>query len=27
MGRNPKKTKKIKFDGDTIEWWDTVSKY
>ena len=21
LGRTPKKTKKIKFDGDTIEWW------
>lgn len=20
-GRTPKKQKKIKFDGDTIEWW------
>ena len=22
LGRTPKKTKKIKFDGDNIEWWN-----
>lgn len=22
IGRAPKKTKKIKFDGDNIEWWN-----
>lgn len=27
MGRTPKKTKKIKFDGDYVEWWATVDKY
>jgi hypothetical protein len=21
IGRTPKKQKKLKFDGDTIEWW------
>ena len=22
IGRTPKKQRKIKFDGDNIEWWD-----
>lgn len=24
IGRTPKKQKKLKFDGDTIEWWNNM---